>query len=525
MVGKIQRGDLFLHLSEYGECYRMVVSTSVDGLSFISFTSNEESYKNISDIFIEDIGYANIDRIIFIRWSKFINMDMKKTARIEGAAYTNIINAVFKFMSGDIYMDNDGILDYDYYSETESIFSQETDIAEAHKVSDLIIGTNPDDDYDDYEKEYHECEEKEAVPVEDGEYEGLNERYDYEDMSKDASKVKMIDILEYRGPDKIPTGYNIDRPPADPNARTRYDKKRKKHIWVHEKDVIRIALSNTTAIMKEFDVNRNTASYIIRNCRRIENMEDKTHEEFYSFYPLFDDGYTVEEVVKSTGAPPSYVKASYEKWKIDRSVDPSNNDVVVNKWDRIIADGDFATIYKYSNMTINEFAKEEQCSRSIAYTLYSRIKYKLCKNIYYLMRMNDSECKFNVSNAIDYINRVRSATYKDEDIYDAVQYCVNTVESLRNIYLETYDDHNDFLVGSKPIPDEVSDKDAFITMISNRFHYKQMIVKDRTYTTFQKHLLKNGGTVSEFIAGFLIMDIEAAKKIRNNARRHIGKSW
>lgn len=176
-------------------------------------------------------------------------------------------------------------------------------------------------------------------------------------------------------------------------------------------------------------------------------------------------------------------------------------------------------------MTINEFAKEEQCSRSIAYTLYSRIKYELCKNIYYLMRMNDSECKFNVSNAIDYINRVRSATYKDEDIYDAVQYCVNTVESLRNIYLETYDDHNDFLVGSKPIPDEVADKDAFITMISNRFHYKQMIVKDRTYTTFQKHLLKNGGTVSEFIAGFLIMDIEAAKKIRNNARRHIGKSW
>ena len=176
-------------------------------------------------------------------------------------------------------------------------------------------------------------------------------------------------------------------------------------------------------------------------------------------------------------------------------------------------------------MTILEFSKEENCSRNIAYTLYSRINYELCKNIYYLMRMNDPEQKFNVSNAIDYINRVRSATYNDEDIYEAVQYCVNTVESLRNIYLETYDDHNDFLVGAKPIPDEVVDKDAFITMISNRFHYKRMIVKNRTYTAFQKHLLKNGGTVSDFIAGFLVMDVEAAKRIRANAKRYIGKSW
>lgn len=525
MVGKIQRGDLFLHSSEYGECYRMVVSTSVDGLSFVSFTSNEESYKNISDIFIEDIGYANIDRIIFVRWSKFINMDMKKTARIEGTTYTNIINAIFKFMSGDIYMDNDGILNYDGYSEIEQIFSQEVDIAEAHKLSDLTIGTNPDDDYDDYEKEYHEREEKEAVPVEDGEYEGLNERYDYEDMSKDASKVNMIDILEYRRSDKIPTGYNNDRPPADPNARTRYDRKRKKHIWVTEQDVVRIALSNTLAIMKEFDVSRTTACYIIRNCRRIENMEDKTHEELYSFYPHFDAGCTAEEVAKITGAPLEYVKRSYKEWQIERSVDHSNNDAVVKKWDQIIADGDFATIYKYSNMTILEFSKEENCSRNIAYTLYSRINYELCKNIYYLMRMNDPEQKFNVSNAIDYINRVRSATYNDEDIYEAVQYCVNTVESLRNIYLETYDDHNDFLVGAKPIPDEVVDKDAFITMISNRFHYKRMIVKNRTYTAFQKHLLKNGGTVSDFIAGFLVMDVEAAKRIRANAKRYIGKSW
>lgn len=540
MVGQIKRGDVFLHTNDRGQtCYRLVASTSEEGISFISFSNDNERYGKIPNIYVKELGYARLDRVDFVRWSKIINFDLRKTTELTQEEFFYITYRLFEFMYGKIQINNkDHTLEYtqsntdstncssddkseeneknhkpttigcDDYGTIEGIFDADYD-SEVGMIDNadgdaITVNTDEVEDYDD---DFEECT-------------GIDNKHDYNAMTKNAGRAKYIDLFEYvDSRNRTKSGYS---PYDSEYAINKKSASRSKHkpIYVSEEDVVRIALSNSTAISKEFNVSKYIANRFILNCKRRLGIDDRFVSDPVHLFQLFDQGYTVEQVVKLTGLNKSSVNQSYKWWEVSRSTNDDDNKSALEKWNTIFDNNDFSAMLAYSKMTINEFAKAEKCTQSIASTIYCRIHDELCRNVYYLMQVVDNEQKYNAENTMKYIEGVKKRKFRDSDVYDAVQYAVNTVESLRDIYIKTYDDHNDILVGAKPIPEEVGDdKEAFITMIANRFCHNVLLSRNRTYTNYQKMLLETGGKISDFIAAFLIIDVDKVSTMVGNCNR------
>lgn len=336
-------------------------------------------------------------------------------------------------------------------------------------------------------------------------------------MRKKLGGVKCYNLLEQ----DCVKPYYVKTNEAAKRSTTRVGNKAYRHIFTEE-ETFSIARMTAKLVVTKYSVSTSIASVMIRNAKRIFDVELPNIIRKNNYAILFRAGYSIEEVQKITKSKISRVKESHKNYSINKNSENNMNDVV-RKYDKIIQENDEDLLIKTAFMKIADFAEYEKCAITTARNIQFKIRQKIFMNPLYVIGM-DPSIACDPTMVCDYIEGVRkSRTWRNCTTVDAIIMVYEKTMQLLNAYVASYDKHADIMIGDEPIPESVSDndKDAFMTLITNRFNFTRLGYADRKLNHDQKYVTENNGSVSEYILAFMMIDVDRATRLKANYRRSI----
>lgn len=577
---EIARQNIFASTNKDGDTfYYLILGTSTYGCIHIKIR-NVPAFRNIIGLKIDNLGYACINNIQHTPWRKF---NFKKTVnyrRLSDQEYSLITNAIHDYMNGNIGFANDNTMMYmdeiarynaDLANKVEESFEDTIDgpsvvssktsgnefteeKAGGVNENNMVMENNevlsePDTIYE--EPAMEEVVNSETSIVEDGSDEESNNdnitdidtaERDVIDNDNKKSGIDLIPAENIEIEEPKPVGvkcynlvttastkpYYVKYKDTAYKSTTQIGRKVYRHIFT-EDETFEIAHLEAKCIVIKYGVSNSIATHMKATAMKIFKMEVEERGKKHDYVALFKMGLSVEEVAKETNMHPSKIKWIYNNYIVNTNADSTITMDVYNKWINIIKDNDIDKLLDVAFISMHKFAKAENISSGCATKILDAIRYHIFKNPMIVIGV-DKDMAFNKDKINAYIEELRNYHGRgvSKDINNAKIWVIEKALSLEQAYIDSYDDHVDIMHGIKPIPNSVSsnDRDAFITMITNRFYFFKMISSKRGYTTDQNYAMANHGSIAEYTMAFMCIDkkvggmktrIESKRKDSNNS--------
>ena len=570
----ITRQNIFASTNKDGGIfYYLILGTSNYGCIHIKIR-NVPAFKNIIGLKIDNIGYACINNIQHTPWRRFNFKNTTSYRRLNDQEYSLITNAIHDYMNGNIGFANDNTMMYmdeiarynanlakkveesfeDMIDESSNISRYESNEEKAGgvKENDEIMGNNEIlSESSDIHQEELPIEEivdntisekpvvsksiEEVVSAELVTSEDINDNSTEDDSpenpdnSQNIDKKTGIELIpaENIETEEIPTGikcYNlittsstaphyVKSKDAAYKSTTQLGRKVYRHIYTEE-ETFEIAHLETKCIILKYKVSNSIATHMKSTAMKIFKIAIKERSKRHDYAALFKMGLSVEEVAKETDMDIGKIRWYYNNYTVNANADNTVVTDVYNKWIDIIKNNDINKLLDVAFVSMHKFAESENISSGYAIKILDMIRYHIFKNPMIVIGI-DKDIAFDKNKINAYIEELRNyhgRSSSRRDINNAKIWVIEKALSLEQAYIDSYDDHVDIMHGIKPIPDSVSsnDRDAFITMITNRFYFFKMISSKRGYTTDQNYAMNNNGSIAEYTMAFMCVD----KRIR-----------
>ena len=316
--------------------------------------------------------------------------------------------------------------------------------------------------------------------------------------------------------------YYMKSKEAAHRSTTQLGRKIYRHIYTEE-ETFEIAHLENKCIMLKYNVSSTIATHMKATAKKIYDIEVESGAKRKNYTKLFDMGLSVEEVAKKTNSNINLVKRCYAKYNINNNAENDNASSVIDKWTKIIKNNELDKLLEVVDMSFNKFAEQENVSVSISTTILTTIRDYIFKNPLIAIGI-DKDIAFDDTKIEEFVADLRNTRGKLKEINNAKVWVIEKALSLKETYIDSYNDHIDIMHGIKPIPNTVSnkDRDAFITMITNRFYLYKMASSKRNLTVDQRYVMNKdiNASVGETIMAFMCVDSGKARSIRVTAKRN-----
>ena len=585
----ITRQNIFASTNkDGGTFYYLILGTNNYGCIHIKIR-NIPAFRNIIGLKIDDIGYACINNIQHTPWRRFNFKNTTSYRRLSDQEYSLITNAIHEYMNGNIGFANDNTMMYmdeiarynanlakkveesfeDTIDESSNI-SNNTSRHESNeekaggvKENNKIMGNNeilsessnihqeelPIEETVDNtisEKSVVSRESIEEVVSEDTNNDSPeDDNPENPDNSQNIDKKTGIELIpaENIEIEEIPTGvkcYNlittssttphyVKSKDAAYKSTTQLGRKVYRHIYTEE-ETFEIAHLETKCIILKYNVSNSIATHMKSTAMKIFKIAIKERSKRRDYAALFKMGLSIEEVAKETDMDIGKIRWYYNNYTVNANADNTVVTDVYNKWIDIIKNNDINKLLDVAFVSMHKFAESENISSGYATKILDMIRYHVFKNPMIIIGI-DKDIAFDKNKINAYIEELRNyygRSSSRRDINNAKIWVIEKALSLEQAYIDSYDDHVDIMHGIKPIPDSVSsnDRDAFITMITNRFYFFKMISSKRGYTTDQNYAMNNNGSIAEYTMAFMCVDkrIRGIKDRVGNKNKNVNNS-
>lgn len=402
--------------------------------------------------------------------------------------------------------------------ESEKVEEQVTVIDSEETVEDVndeVVSTEPEsDNLNDSVQQNDETDKKsgiDLIPAENIEIEEPNEK-----------SVKCYNLITTSST----SPYYMKSKEAARRSTTQLGRKVYRHIYTEE-ETFEIAHLENKCIILKYKVSPTIAVHMKATAKKIYDIEVEERAKRKNYIELFNMGLSVEEVVKMTNSAIGTVKRCYNNYFTNKKAENNNVGSVIDKWTKAIRDNDLDKILEVFDMTAIEFAKQENIATHHGISILNTIREYVFKNPLIVIGV-DKDIAFDNTKIKEYVESLRNTKGKWKELNNAKVWVIEKTLSLKDAYVSSYDDHIDIMHGIKPIPDSVSkkDRDAFITMITNRFYLYRMGSSKRNLTADQRYIMDNNkeASVGETMIAFMCIDNCKIRSIRTTAKHNDIKS-
>ena len=377
--------------------------------------------------------------------------------------------------------------------------------------SDEVVNIEPESDNSNNSvQQNHESDKKSGIDL------IPTENIETEDAKEKGVKCYNLITTSSTSP------YYMKSKEAAHRSTTQLGRKVYRHIYTEE-ETFEIAHLENKCIMLKYKVSSTIAVHMKATAKKIYDIEVQERAKRKNYIELFNMGFSVEEVAKMTDSSISTVKRSYNNYHNNKKAKNSNVGSVIDKWTNVIKDNEVDKILEVFDMTAIEFAKQENIAIHYAASILNTIREYVFKNPLIVIGV-DKDIAFDNTKIKEYVETLRNTKNRWREINNAKVWVIEKALSLKDAYVNSYDDHIDIMHGIKPIPDSVSkkDRDAFITMIANRFYLYRMGSSKRNLTSDQRYIMDNNkeASVGETMVAFMCVDNGKIKSIRVTANKH-----
>ena len=504
----------------------------------------------IHDYMNGNIGFANDNTMMYMDEIAKYNANLANKAEesfedtIDGPSVVSSKPSRYESTekkAGGVKENNEDIIN------DETLFESDNDIHEEPAIENDEAAINMEDSAEEVESEMVKEEIVEADSEEHAENvnEVISTELDSDNsiQNDESDKKSGIDLIpteniEIEGPKEkgvkcynlITTSstspYYMKSKEAARRSTTQLGRKVYRHIYTEE-ETFEIAHLENKCIMLKYKVSPTIAVHMRATAKKIYDIEVEERAKRKNYIELFDMGLSVEDVSKMTDSAIGTVKKSYNSYYTNKKAENGNVSCVIDKWTKAIKDNELDKILEVFDMTAIEFAKQENIATHHGVSILNTIREYVFKNPLIVIGV-DKDMAFDNAKIKEYVESLRNAKDRWKEINNAKVWVIEKALSLKDAYVSSYDDHIDIMHGIKPVPDSVSkkDRDAFITMITNRFYLYRMGSSKRNLTADQRYIMDKNKEVSvgETMIAFMCVDNGKVKSIRVTAKKNGVKS-